>query len=86
MARKSYSVWQIGRTGEYHRLIKHYKTERGAKNRAEKEADEAIRSGQKFIVTSGTGRVTDFEDVRASRVGMDGIEYSGGALYEFEVQ
>ncbi|AGM11629.1 hypothetical protein HCTV5_18 [Halovirus HCTV-5] len=82
MTDSTYTVWKIGTNGEYSRLVKAYKTERGAKSRADSEAEDEWRSGVMYVVTSGTGRPCNFEDGPASRVGMDGIEYNGVGVYE----
>lgn len=83
---KTYIVWKIGKSGKYLELVKAYKTESGAEKRARKEAEEAWRSGMKFIVSADYGRPMSAENIRAEKIGMGDAEYKGNAEIEFEVR
>ena len=85
MTRDKYTVWKIGTNGTYVKLVKDYKTFKGACNRAHREAESQWRSGVKYIVSQGFSDGNLMEGKKASQVGMDGVEYSGNARYEVEV-
>ena len=83
--RSKYTVWKIARNGKYSRLVKEYETLDGARKRASREARDGIRSGVRYVVVRSSAGGGLAEDKRASEVGMDGIEFSGGADFVAEV-